>query len=94
MVGELPGNTPTALSRTAELLRLLAEDPAAAADRMDVMADELRAAASRIRAGLSPRCAGGASERVRMRVVGPDGQTKQQTDTERRLNEGGNGHAS
>ncbi len=53
-----------------------------AAVEIHKMADQLRALALRMEAEeASVIGRGGMTERVQMRVVGPDGQTRQQTDT-------------
>lgn len=73
-----------------ELLVLLAADPLKAADRIDGLADQLRAAAARVRDaaaasggddGDGAKAPDGMTDRVRARVLGPDGTLKQTIDT-------------
>lgn len=66
------------------MARVAARDPAAA-DEVEMLADRLRALAVELRRGgggdpglLTPS---GMADRVRMRVVGPDGEVKQAIDT-------------
>lgn len=64
------------------MLRVAAGDPSAA-DDLDLLADQLRSLAARLRAGASdnPRSTGGVIDRVQMALIGPDGTVKQRTDT-------------
>lgn len=66
-----------------DLTALMEADPAAAADRLDALADRLRVAAAGLRqmATGGMRSQGGAGDRVRMQVVGPDGRVRQTVDT-------------
>ncbi len=72
------------VQRRVELIAglMLLRDPRAA-DEIDALADELRAAAARIReeSGADIRATGGAGTRVQMNVVGPEGEIKQSVDT-------------
>lgn len=67
------------------LVMLVAMGDPSAADEIDRMADKLRSLAARLRSGtaVNPnRSMGGASDRVQMRVTGPDGELKHETDTD------------
>ncbi len=64
--------------RTEEFLKLAKSDPLAAARHLDALADELRDMAERLRSGM--RSKGGVVDWVRLQVVGPDGQVKQETE--------------
>lgn len=66
------------------IARLLAADPAAAADRLDALAEQLGAQAAALRAQADGgwRSGGGAGDRVTIQVVGPDGRVKQTGGTE------------
>jgi hypothetical protein len=70
------------LNEAADLLDLAASDPRACAARLREMAGRMLALADALDAGdtVSP---GGIGDRVMARVTGPDGQTRQYTDTAR-----------
>lgn len=59
----------------ADILSLLVTDPAAAADRLDALADELRrrAARLRVRGSETPLSEGGVGDRVTIEVVRVNG---------------------
>lgn len=67
-----------------DVLALLTSDPMRAADEMCKLADQLRAGAEELRARHSDpfKVPGGLSDRVRMSVVGPNGEVKQRIDTD------------
>lgn len=76
------------LPEVATLLRRIVDDPEAAADQLEEMAARLMAAARTLRSQASKRDdsggtrdPGGMTDRVQMRVVGPDGKTKNYIDT-------------
>lgn len=65
------------------LCRIIAGDPTAA-DEIEIMADRLREVARQMRkeqekGGMNDP--GGATDRVQINVIGPDGTIKQQVDT-------------
>lgn len=66
-----------------DMLEEMAQNPLAAADRLDAMAVDIHGLAERLRQQPASgyRDPGGMADRVRISVVGPDGQTKQETDT-------------
>lgn len=69
----------------ADLLRLIADDPIAAAGRLEGMAAKLTELAAALRAGNSPTLdTPGVGDRVQMNLVGPDGRVRQQVDSQRR----------
>jgi hypothetical protein len=67
------------MSEIQEILTLLLNNPLAAADRMDALADRLHAEAVKIRTrAQSPWASpGGAMDRATLNVIGPDGRLKQ-----------------
>jgi hypothetical protein len=73
------------LAAVASMLELIASDPITAADKLEEMGRGMLELAQRLResppAAGGTRDPGGMSDRVRMRVVGADGQIKQQIDT-------------
>ncbi len=71
------------LEPVRQLLLKAASDPLGAADDLEKMAARLLEAARKLRTRASEtiRSPGGSSDRARVRVVGPDGVTKQETDT-------------
>lgn len=75
------------MENTHETLRRFFEqavtNPSAAADELERVAAKLMEAARKLRQRETEgmRSKGGVSDRVQMRVVGPDGKTKQSTDT-------------
>lgn len=60
----------------SEIAALMVTDRRAAADRVDRLADQLRALAARLREADVPASTGGACDRVRVVLVGPDSQVK------------------
>lgn len=78
MSGEVPSLEPI-----RRLLLRAATDPHGAADELEAMAARLMEAARRLRARGADgmRSPGGAVDRARIRVVGPDGVVKQEADT-------------
>ncbi len=78
--------TETIMTDIAVLLRQIADDPQAAADRLESMAAKLLALAGRLRSQANQggtRDTGSIADRVQMTVRGPDGEVKFKTDTER-----------
>ena len=68
-----------------ELATLLQTHPASAADRLDMMADQLRLLARGIRAAVAGNAAwtspGGAMDSVKIKVIGPNRELKHYVDT-------------
>ena len=65
-----------------EILQEMAERPLMAAERLEGMAGGLLELASRLRQSAEgTRDPGGMADRVAIRVVGPDGEIKQETTT-------------
>ncbi len=65
------------------ILEAMTRGPGPCADALDELADKIRAIASEMRNNSGTRDQGGAVDRCRMNVVGPDGKVKQQVDTGR-----------
>lgn len=64
-----------------QILDLMVSDPKAAATRLEKMAAELIDLAGQLRSGDSQRDVGGMVDRVKTRVVGPNGNIVIETDT-------------
>jgi hypothetical protein len=71
------------VSRLREVLALLVTNPLAAADKLDELADELHRQADAIRSRAEDpfKVQDGMADRVKMKVQGRDGETKQYIDT-------------
>ena len=72
------------MNLAAELRRVferIAENPVLAANDLDALAARLSEMAQAIRMAGGNREPGGATDQVKLRVVGPDGTTKQETET-------------
>lgn len=71
-----------AVEAVRDMLEEMVKNPTAAADRLDAMADDIRALAARLRTQPNGfRDPGGMGDRVRINVMGPDGKPKQSIDT-------------
>lgn len=65
----------------AAALKTIQDNPLAAADIIEKAAYKMLELAAHLRKGNGTRDNGAANDRVQMRVVGPNGEIKQQTDT-------------
>lgn len=65
-----------------ELFRLVARRDPDAAPQLHKLADKIRALAFQLEADAGMRSPGGMSDKVRMQVIGPDGQVKSDTGEE------------
>lgn len=72
-----------AITELADVVKLIQSDPAGAADKIDDLVVKLKNIAAQLRRKAeSDYCShGGAGDRVRIQVVGPDGTIKQTVDT-------------
>lgn len=75
MTGDLAEVTKV-LDDVSDILELALADPLAAADQLDVWAEQLHAMADQLRAGAPLNSREGFGDRVTVRVVGPDGRAK------------------
>ncbi len=71
----------TLSGQLAALLRQVADNPLAAADRLEATAARLLALARALRAQGGTRDRGGIGDRVQMTVCGPDGTIRKSVDT-------------
>jgi hypothetical protein len=77
--------TQNSLEELRQIAELVLTDPPAAADRIDAVADRLHEQANALRASVRPevpyRVPSGMNDRIKMRVMGPDGKIRQEIDT-------------
>lgn len=78
MTGERPQELSLDFDDTARLVLLAETHPVVAADLLDSLATRLHEAAKALREGATPDTVsyGTARDRCRMKVIGPDGETK------------------